>query len=236
MAFIPYRPAQPYVLTNVANGQVINATALNGVANSMRHLAERGRLPVTASGMRVNDRVIPVVGVAFPDLPTFKLTRRYVSIPVTIPPHDTHFNMFFTYRANVYAAIGIGTLTAVGLDLTIDMVQAGSPYTLAVASFSEFLPPNSATPVPPDPYYNARFVSGKLPNNLAFSLTEPTQVYIRIYADFTASYQFINGVWVADGSDDSYLNDDAAPFPNLSTFWNGIGSLSFSTYRECESC
>jgi hypothetical protein len=235
MAFIPYRPAQPYVLTNVATGQVINATALNGVANSMRHLAERGRLPVTASGMRVNDRVIPVVGVAFPDLPTFKLTRRYVSIPVTIPPHDTHFNMFFTYRANPFAFTTSPT-TFIGLDCTIALVQAGADYNLAVASFSEFLPPNSTTPVPPDPYYNARFVSGKLPNNLAFSLTEPTQVYIRIYADFTATYQLINDEWVVQDSDDSFLNYDAAPFPNLSTFWNGIGSLSFSTYRECESC
>lgn len=235
MAFTTHRPAPSYVLTNVANGQIINAAAINGVVNSMKHFAQRGRLQCTAPGMRVNQHTIPVVGVVFPDLPTFKLSRYYVSIPVTIAPHDTHFNMFFTYRCNPYQPY-TNPVAVVGLDCDIELVQAGSAYPLAVASFSEFLPPNSTTPVPPNPYYNFRFVAGSLPNGLSLSLTEPTQCYIRIYADFTARYELDGTEWVDTGSYDAAIDDDVQPWPNLATFWNGIGSLLFSTYKPCEGC
>jgi hypothetical protein len=236
MAFIPYRPAQPYVLTNVATGQVINATALNGVANSMRHLAERGRLPVTVTGARTNGKVIPAVGLAYPDAGIFRPSRKYISVPVEVPPHDTHFAMLFTYRCQVTYVGAYNEIT--GLDVDIDLMQAGAAYNIARGSFTEFLSPNPVSPYGV-PYYSFQLVIGKLPNNLAVSLTEPTQLYLRVYADFTATYRGTvtgQGLTKIESRDSILAGTTVTPTPNLSTYWNGLMSLSFSTYRECESC
>jgi hypothetical protein len=230
MAFTPYRPAQPFTLANVAAGQVLNVAAINGVTNSMKHLRQRGRQPVTVTGMRVNGAVIPALGVSYPPIGTFRLSRKYISIPLTIPPHDTKFCMFFNFQLNPWVADGTTYPTSlVGGDLTIDLVQAGAAYTIATASFIDQTPPT---------YLGSQLVIANLPNKLSLSQIENSTVYLRVYLDQTVRYipNLDTGVYDYDGPQDSWLDTVVTPFPNLSTFWNGLMNLSFATFSECNAC
>lgn len=230
MAFTPYRPAQPFTLTNVSTGQALNVAAINGVTNSMKHLRQRGRQPVTVTGMRVNGAVIPALGNSYPPAGTIYLSRKYICIPLTIPPHDRKFCMFFNYQLNPWTFdYSTNPTSLVGSDLFIDLVQAGAAYNIAHVSFIDQVPPT---------YLGSQLVIANLPNGLSLSQTENSTVYLRVYLDQTSGY-YPNPEtqeYEYTGSVDSVQDNGVPPWPNLSTFWNGLMNLSFATFAECNAC
>lgn len=228
MPFTPYRPATPFALTNVVNNQALNVAAINGVTNAMKHLKERGRLPVTVTGTRVNGRVIPALGDAYPTSGNIYLGRKYISIPITIPPSHTRFCMFFNYRLNQWLVDNTVTPNIrIGSDLKIDLVKDLAAVNIAKASFIDLTP---------GIYLGSQLVIRNLPN-LIINPLEPTTCYIRVFLDETSGYildQTSNYQYV--GGQDIWLNTPWPPFPNLITFWNGLMNLSFSTFSECNPC
>lgn len=214
MPFTPHRNATPYALTNIALG-AINATALNGIANAMQHLSDIGKLPVTVSGARVNGRVIPALGYAYPDSGQIRLQRKSINIPVEIPPNFNRFCLFFGYRLNP-APMPIPPYAS-GATLQIDLVKAGAAYPIASATWE------TLTISPPDYYVGQQLIVGKLPVELALSPVDTEQLYLRVYLDMT-------------GGQDTLLDAHVNPFPNMPDFWNGLGSLSFAVFRDCGGC
>lgn len=229
MAFIPYRPATPFTLSNVTATQQLNVAAINGVTNAMKHLRQRGRQPVTVAGMRVNGKVIPALGDSYPGTGTIYLSRKYISIPVTIAPADTKFCMFWNFQCNPWIGSPTYPPSLIGSDLFVDIVQAGAAFNIAQASFIDLTPPT---------YLGSQLVIANLPNGLSLDMAEPTVVYLRVYLDQTAGYQFNydTNQWDSIGGVDTWNDAPVSPFPNLTTFWNGLMNLSFATFSECNAC
>jgi len=214
MPFTPYRPAQPYALINITNGSTINAAALNGISNAMRYLVDVGRQPITASGARVNGRVIPIVGYAYPDSGQYRIARKSVVIPCEVAPGTNRFCLFYTFRLNPVPLAFAPYLA--NASLQIDLIKAGAVYPLALAEMLATSPPL---------YGGSELIIGKLPMELALSPVDTEQLYIRLSYD-------------PSGGQDTLIdnNTHATPFPNFSNFWNGCGALSFATFRDCGNC
>lgn len=229
MPFTPHRPAPAFTLTNVVNGQTIQTAPLNGITNAMKHYSLRGHLHLSMSGMRTYPKVVPVIGVAKPDLTTFKLSRKSICAPMAISPHDTHFDLLFNHRLFWYDTFtdDDGRLNQVGADVFVDLVKNNQVYRLAQRSFidTQYLP--SAT--------GDSFVTGQLPTLFAANPVAPEITYMRLTFDFTSRYRrnALNSGWEYVGSDDDYLDLDQYIAPTFNSFWNGIGLLSFSTYKPC---
>lgn len=239
MAFIPHRPTSDFTLTNATAGQSITATQFNGVNEAMTYMAQRGHLHVNISGTQVNEQQFqPPLGVTWPGVfggssfnNSFRLGRKALSVPFRMSPADTHYTLFFNYRLNPYTTFTDtdGVLATIGPDIFVNMTKAGQNYELAHVSFIN---------QPFVPYYNETLVDAPIPMQL---ITDPVGVdtcYITVYLDFTSKYKRTpnNAAWYYAGPDDNYYNGLILPWPDLPTFWNGLGALSFSTYKSCEDC
>ena len=215
MSFTPIRDARAYVLNNVTTGAVISAANMNGLSNAMKHLANRGNCSITASGQRVNDKVIPVLGLAYPDIGTYKVDRQSIAIPFTLPPGYNRYSLFYLFRLQAYAAL----FAVYGSKLTVSIAKAGVKYELSTALFVDYSAPF---------YEGSKIVSAAIPSNLTLGATSTEQLYLVVDLDYTAD---VNGV-----PNDDVLGTDVTAFPNLSTFWRGLFSLRFAVWKDCGGC
>jgi len=215
MSFTPIRDARSYALANVVDGAIITAPDINGLSDAMSHLANRGLCSITASGQRVNNRVIPVLGVAYPDVGTFVADRKSIAIPFTLPPGYDRYSLFYFFRLQP----SVSFITPFGGKLTLSIVKAGVKYQLDSVYWAQYAAPF---------YEGSKFITAEIPRNLTLGTTITESLYMVIDIDYTAD---------ADGnSDDQFLGDGLAPWPNLSTYWNGLFSLRFAVWKSCDVC
>lgn len=237
MPFTPHRIAQPFTTTNVSSGQAISLNAINGVNDAMTQFSERGHLHVALCGYMVNEqKFYPPIGQTYLGLTNGSnnntyLSRKSICIPVAISPNDTHYSLYLNYRLQPYASFQDtdGILSTVGPDVFVYLTKAGQSYELAHVSFID----QSTVP-----YFNETFIDARLPTRL---ISEPVSVdtyYIVVRLDYTSKYKRTpnNAAWYYAGQDDTRLDDQASVWPNLLTFWNGVGGLTFATHKPCEPC
>lgn len=235
MPLIPYRPATPFTLTNVANNQALNVAAINGVTNAMKHLKERGRLGLTMAGLRYNNRVVPAIGDYWQSSRTVRLSRKAICAPIDISFSDSWYQLFISYNLRVHA---IDTTTSpstlIGSQFVVSLVQDGQEYELATVSFLDFIiGPNPTT---------SRFYTGRLPNKINLDIDGSTTCYIKVYFDQTASYQnnSLLNIYTFRGYRNDYLdyqsNINPTPNPPAYTFFDGLMNLTFSTFSDCNPC
>jgi len=215
MSFTPIRDTRAYALANVTDGAVITTADMNGLSDAMGHLANRGLCSITASGQRVNDKVIPVLGVAYPDVGTFFADRKSIAIPFTLPPGYDRFSLFYFFRLQILIYIA----SVYGGKLTVSIAKAGVKYELDSVFWAQYAPPF---------YEGSKFITAEIPRNLTLGTTTTESLYLVIDLDYTAGI---------DGTpNDNAIGTTITPFPNLSTYWNGLFSLRFAVWKSCDVC
>ena len=224
----PHRPMEGFTLTNVTNGQTIGTAAMNGVQNAMSTFAHRGHLHLDICGSMVNEqRFNPAIGITWLGNNDIKLARRSICAPICLSPADTHYNLYLNYRLQPYNQFADtdGVWSTIGGDIFVSLVKANQSYELAHVSFID---------QPRPPYYAETFVNAELPTRLLTNPVDAQVLYLKMTFDLTSKYKRTpnNATWYYAGSDDAFLNDGASAWPNLQTFWNGLGALSFSTYKS----